>query len=151
MAYLVTFTCLEFAEFSFLTWSCLLFACSPPHNTDHRIKVDNLPSDSNWQDLKDHFRQAGKVCFSEVYKSRDETKGIVEFETADDMKNAVKTLDKSKLRGNTIYVSEDRPRSRTPSPKPSSKSPPRQRSPSPKPRSPSPNRGGGAAEAAQPN
>lgn len=32
---------------------------SPPHNTDYRVIVTNLPSRSSWQDLKDLFREAG--------------------------------------------------------------------------------------------
>ena len=28
-----------------------------------RVFVGNLPWDASWHDLKDHFRQAGEVCF----------------------------------------------------------------------------------------
>ena len=38
--------------------------------------VVGLPSTGSWQDLKDHMRDAGDVCFSDVYK--DGT-GAVEY------------------------------------------------------------------------
>uniref|UniRef100_A0A0D9WFN7 RRM domain-containing protein n=1 Tax=Leersia perrieri TaxID=77586 RepID=A0A0D9WFN7_9ORYZ len=36
--------------------------------TDHRVVVTGLPSSASWQDLKDHMRRAGDVCFSDVYR-----------------------------------------------------------------------------------
>jgi arginine/serine-rich splicing factor 1/9 len=34
----------------------------------HTVLVTGLPSSASWQDLKDHMRKAGDVCFSEVYR-----------------------------------------------------------------------------------
>nr|KAJ0207582.1 hypothetical protein LSAT_V11C500282250 [Lactuca sativa] len=39
--------------------------------TDYRVYVTGLPSSASWQDLKDHMRRAGDVCFSQVFRDRD--------------------------------------------------------------------------------
>jgi len=85
--------------------------------------------------LKDHFRQAGDVCFSDVRRDKDGREyGIVEFKSESDMKDAVSKFDRSKMKGNTINVfaefDKDKRRSASPAGK-------RRRSAS---RSPSPNR-----------
>ncbi|WVZ18982.1 hypothetical protein V8G54_006304 [Vigna mungo] len=38
-------------------------------HSEFRVIVRGLPSSASWQDLKDHMRKAGDVCFAEV--SRD--------------------------------------------------------------------------------
>lgn len=66
--------------------------------------VSGLPPTGSWQDLKDHLREAGDVCYADVYK--DGT-GIVEFLRYEDMKYAVKKLDDSRFRsheGEVAYV-----------------------------------------------
>ncbi|KAK9161576.1 hypothetical protein Syun_007917 [Stephania yunnanensis] len=40
--------------------------------TDYRVLVTGLPSSASWQDLKDHMRRAGDVCFSEVFRDGGE-------------------------------------------------------------------------------
>uniref|UniRef100_A0A3Q3QEF7 Splicing factor, arginine/serine-rich 1 n=1 Tax=Monopterus albus TaxID=43700 RepID=A0A3Q3QEF7_MONAL len=72
-----------------------------------------LPSSGSWQDLKDHMREAGDVCYADVY--RDGT-GVVEFVRKEDMTYAVRKLDNTKFRsheGETAYirVKMDGPRS----------------------------------------
>lgn len=58
-----------------------------------------LPPTGSWQDLKDHMREAGDVCYADVYK--DGT-GVVEFLRYEDMKYAVKKLDDSKFRSHEV-------------------------------------------------
>ncbi|KAL5665321.1 hypothetical protein ACJX0J_025429, partial [Zea mays] len=36
--------------------------------SNFRVMVTGLPSSASWQDLKDHMRRAGDVCFSDVYR-----------------------------------------------------------------------------------
>ncbi|GMS89345.1 hypothetical protein PENTCL1PPCAC_11520, partial [Pristionchus entomophagus] len=100
--------------------------------TSHRVIVTGLPPTGSWQDLKDHMREAGDVCYTDVYK--DGT-GVVEFARSNDVKYAVRKLDDTKFRsheGETSYirVKEDssghRDRSRSPR-----RSPHRSRSHSP--------------------
>ncbi|XP_063696820.1 serine/arginine-rich splicing factor 1B [Culicoides brevitarsis] len=72
--------------------------------SQYRVLVTNLPSSGSWQDLKDHMREAGDVCFADVYK--DGT-GVVEFLRLEDMKYAIKKLDDSRFRsheGEVAYI-----------------------------------------------
>lgn len=71
---------------------------------ENRVLVSNLPPSGSWQDLKDHMREAGDICFADVYK--DGT-GIVEFLHHDDMKYAIRKLDDTKFRSHeneTAYI-----------------------------------------------
>ncbi|XP_070572281.1 serine/arginine-rich splicing factor 1B-like [Ptychodera flava] len=79
--------------------------------SEYRCLVSELPSTGSWQDLKDHMREAGDVCFADVY--RDGT-GVVEFLRYEDMKYASKHLDDTKFRSHEgevsyIRVKEDYP------------------------------------------
>ncbi|XP_031638105.1 serine/arginine-rich splicing factor 1B isoform X2 [Contarinia nasturtii] len=72
--------------------------------SQYRVLVSGLPPSGSWQDLKDHMREAGDVCFADTYK--DGT-GVVEFLRYDDMKYAIKKLDDSRFRsheGEVAYV-----------------------------------------------
>ena len=61
-----------------------------------------LPPTGSWQDLKDHMREAGDVCYADTYK--DGT-GMVEFLRYEDMKYAIKKLDDSRFRSHEVsYV-----------------------------------------------
>ncbi|XP_054279549.1 serine/arginine-rich splicing factor 1B-like [Macrosteles quadrilineatus] len=76
----------------------------PARRSQYRVIVSGLPPSGSWQDLKDHMREAGDVCFADVYK--DGT-GVVEFLRYDDMKYAFKKLDDSRFRsheGETSYI-----------------------------------------------
>ncbi len=61
-----------------------------------------LPASGSWQDLKDHMREAGDVCFADV--NRDGT-GSVEYMRYEDMKYAIKKLDDSKFRSHEVKSS----------------------------------------------
>lgn len=76
----------------------------PARRSQYRVFVSGLPPSGSWQDLKDHMREAGDVCFADVYK--DGT-GVVEFLRYEDMKYAFKKLDDSRFRsheGETSYI-----------------------------------------------
>ncbi|CAH1230602.1 SRSF1 [Branchiostoma lanceolatum] len=86
---------------------------APSRRSEYRVLVSGLPPTGSWQDLKDHMREAGDVCFADVF--RDGT-GVVEFLRYEDMKYAVKHLDDSKFRSHEgevtyIRVKEDSPSS----------------------------------------
>ncbi|KAA3486365.1 Pre-mRNA-splicing factor SF2-like protein [Gossypium australe] len=95
----------------------------PSRRTDYRVLVTGLPSSASWQDLKDHMRKAGDVCFSQVFRDRGGKRnnpyhaiycintsihyyynffagmtGIVDYTNYDDMKYAIRKLDDSKFR-----------------------------------------------------
>ncbi|CAI9103437.1 OLC1v1001917C4 [Oldenlandia corymbosa var. corymbosa] len=89
--------------------------------SDYCVLVTGLPSSASWQDLKDHMRRAGDVCFSQVFRDRDGMRGIVDYTNYDDMKYAIRKLDDSLFRNQYsrayIRVEEyDRRRSVTKSP-----------------------------------
>lgn len=71
----------------------------PARRSQFRVTVSGLPSSGSWQDLKDHMREAGDVCFADVYK--DGT-GVVEFLRHEDMKYAIKKLDDSRFRSHEV-------------------------------------------------
>ncbi|CAD5196421.1 unnamed protein product, partial [Musa acuminata subsp. malaccensis] len=66
--------------------------------SEYRVMVTGLPSSASWQDLKDHMRRAGDVCFSEVFRDGGGTIGIVDYTNYDDMKYAIRKLDDSEFR-----------------------------------------------------
>jgi len=76
----------------------------PSRRSQYRVKVTGLPPSGSWQDLKDHMREAGDVCYSDVFK--DGT-GVVEYMRYEDMKYALKKLDDSRFKSHeqeTSYV-----------------------------------------------
>jgi len=91
--------------------------------SQNRLLVSGLPAGASWQDLKDHMREVGEVCYAEVNKNGTGT-GLVEFLHADDMKEAIRKLHDTQLRsheGASAYIrlkEYDRSRSRSHSPKP---------------------------------
>ncbi|XP_039048253.1 serine/arginine-rich-splicing factor SR34-like, partial [Hibiscus syriacus] len=70
----------------------------PSKRSEYRVLVTGLPSSASWQDLKDHMRRAGDVCFSQVFRDGGGTMGIVNYTNYDDMKYAIKKLDDSEFR-----------------------------------------------------
>ena len=65
----------------------------------HQLLVSGLPPTGSWQDVKDHFREAGDVVYADVYK--DGT-GIIEFSRYEHMKRALRDLDDSKFRSHEV-------------------------------------------------
>ena len=63
--------------------------------------VLGIPPSGSWQDLKDHMREAGDVCYADVF--RDGT-GVVEFGSKDDAEYAMKHLDDSKFRSHEVML-----------------------------------------------
>ncbi|KAG0587484.1 hypothetical protein KC19_2G167800 [Ceratodon purpureus] len=81
--------------------------------SEYRVTVTGLPSSASWQDLKDHMRRAGDVCFAQVFRDGSAgTMGIVDFTNYDDMKYAIRKLDDSEFRNpfsrSFIRVKEDK-------------------------------------------
>ncbi|XP_043722784.1 serine/arginine-rich splicing factor SR34B-like isoform X2 [Telopea speciosissima] len=66
--------------------------------SDYRVLVSGLPTSASWQDLKDHMRRAGDVCFSQVFRDGGGTTGVVDYTNYDDMKYAIRKLDDSEFR-----------------------------------------------------
>ncbi|KAM9329907.1 serine/arginine-rich splicing factor 9 [Gastrophryne carolinensis] len=76
----------------------------PSRRSEFRVLVSGLPPSGSWQDLKDHMREAGDVCYADVHK---DGMGIVEFIRKEDMEYALRKLDDTKFRsheGETSYI-----------------------------------------------
>ena len=71
----------------------------PARRSSFRVIVSGLPPTGSWQDLKDHMREAGDVCFSDVFK--DGT-GAVEYTRREDMQYAVKKLDDTRFKSHEV-------------------------------------------------
>ncbi|KAJ6760425.1 SERINE/ARGININE-RICH SPLICING FACTOR SR34A [Salix purpurea] len=67
-------------------------------HSEFRVIVRGLPSSASWQDLKDHMRKAGDVCFAEVSRDSDGTFGVVDYTNNEDMKYAIRKLDDTEFR-----------------------------------------------------
>ena len=63
------------------------------------MMVTGLPPTGSWQDLKDHMRDAGDVCYSDVFKDGS---GVVEYLRREDMKYAMKKLDDTKFKSHEV-------------------------------------------------
>lgn len=94
----------------------------PQRRSKFRVKVTGLPSSGSWQDLKDHMREVGEVCFADVYKGGE---GVVEFVSHEDMRYAIRKLNNTKFKsheGESSYIKlredvasgDSRSRSRSP-------------------------------------
>lgn len=83
-------------------------------HTDYRVVVTGLPSSASWQDLKDHMRRAGDVCYAEVFRDSNGTRGTVDYTNLEDMKYAIRKLDDTEFRNafsrSYIQVKEYGPR-----------------------------------------
>ncbi|KAJ5541379.1 Nucleotide-binding alpha-beta plait [Penicillium frequentans] len=76
-----------------------------PRRTMFRMQISGLP-ETSWQDLKDFARQSGlDVVYSET--GREQGKGFVEFETANDLKTAVEKLDQREFKGAVVSCISD--------------------------------------------
>jgi len=78
------------------------------------------------QDLKDFVRTAGEVTYADVDR---EGRGVVDFESNDDVANAIRKLDGIELKGKRVELSEDANATINPPPPPM-RSRDRSRSPS---------------------
>jgi arginine/serine-rich splicing factor 4/5/6 len=55
--------------------------------------------------LKDFMRDAGEVTFADCHRRR-EGEGIVEFASAEDVKNAIRKMDDMELKGRRVRLRE---------------------------------------------
>lgn len=72
-----------------------------------RVFVQNLPPNTSWQTLKDHFRIAGQVVFASVSNNAEKGHGIVQYETTAEAETAISVMRKHPLNGYTLFVRED--------------------------------------------
>uniref|UniRef100_A0A671L422 Serine/arginine-rich splicing factor 9 n=2 Tax=Sinocyclocheilus anshuiensis TaxID=1608454 RepID=A0A671L422_9TELE len=73
----------------------------PSRRSEFRVIVTGLPPSGSWQDLKDHMREAGDVCFADVQRDGE---GVVEFLRREDMEYALRRLDSTEFRSHQVRV-----------------------------------------------
>lgn len=73
------------------------------HTVGKKLYVGNLNYQTTWQQLKDHFKDCGRVARADVNRGY----GTVEFETAQDASNAISRKANTELDGRNIVVRED--------------------------------------------
>lgn len=75
------------------------------------VYVRNLSWDTTSDNLKNHFAEVGTVVSADV-KEKDDGRskgwGIVTFETIEEVRNAIQSLNQSELDGRSILVREDK-------------------------------------------
>lgn len=78
------------------------------------IYVSNLTKDTSESDLRSAFESFGEVSSAAVIKDKysGESRGFgfVEMPKKDEAENAIRSLNKSDLKGNSLNVNEARPR-----------------------------------------
>eukprot|EP00986_Skeletonema_menzelii_P005664 scaffold2102_cov145-Skeletonema_menzelii.AAC.13 len=77
-----------------------------------RVFVQNIPKHvHDWKDLKDHFKVAGEVAYASISVDRrtgvSKQCGIVQFETPEEAKNAIRIMRDHPMNGEKLYVRED--------------------------------------------
>ena len=75
-----------------------------------QLFVGNLSYDTNWRDLKHHFRQCGEVERSEVMEGPDGRKrgyGTVRFYRSRDAQSAIRRLNGGDFMGRSLEVRVD--------------------------------------------
>lgn len=82
-----------------------------PVTIGRRVWVGNLGFETTWQDLKDHFRQAGAVTHADIMQDPEGNSkgcGLVTFASPQDALRAISLLSNSQLGDRQIMVREDR-------------------------------------------
>ncbi|CAG9464326.1 unnamed protein product [Pedinophyceae sp. YPF-701] len=70
----------------------------PSRKTGYRVIVEGLPMSASWQDLKDHMRSAGDVCFADVFRDSRGVYGLCDFTSPEDLDRALRKLDDTEFR-----------------------------------------------------
>uniref|UniRef100_A0AAV1V0V1 RRM domain-containing protein n=1 Tax=Peronospora matthiolae TaxID=2874970 RepID=A0AAV1V0V1_9STRA len=104
---------------------------NPPQRTDFRVRVTDLPRDVDWRNVKDFLRTGGEVTYCNV---EADGSAVAEFQTKEDMDDAIKKLDDTEFRGSYVRVAPEGDSAR----RSRSRSPARGRSPGHRSRSRSP-------------
>lgn len=76
------------------------------------VYVGNLSYKTDWMQLKDVMSEAGEVEYVDLFTRKGDGKScgcaVVEFKTAEDAQNAIKTLHDRNVDGRPIFLREDR-------------------------------------------
>lgn len=81
----------------------------PGPRTNYRIIVTNLSSRTSWQDLKDYFRAAGEITYTNAHTPR-QGEGVVEFASRKGLDYSLDHSDNLELDGRRLKISEEKGR-----------------------------------------
>eukprot|EP00928_Gymnodinium_smaydae_P026552 TRINITY_DN20817_c0_g1_i1.p1 TRINITY_DN20817_c0_g1~~TRINITY_DN20817_c0_g1_i1.p1 ORF type:complete len:357 (+),score=97.80 TRINITY_DN20817_c0_g1_i1:70-1140(+) len=96
---------------SLLQGSPLKLEMDPNSKDQTRLLVSGIPTDIEWQEVKDHFAQVGNLAFVQIHgHERRGPKGVgeVRYESAEGAQMAMQALDGSVMMGNQISVQLDK-------------------------------------------
>merc|ERR1719399_256683 len=71
---------------------------------EKKVWVGNLPEGTTYQELQEHFASAGTAKFATVFSGKGKGTGGVAFAEEAEAQKAIKTLNKSTLKGAKIEV-----------------------------------------------
>merc|ERR1712166_1328486 len=74
-----------------------------PRDKSKVVWVGGLSGEVTWQELQEHFNQAGKTSWVEVH-GKEKSAGCVGFKTEEEAANAISTLNGSSLKAQTLQV-----------------------------------------------
>lgn len=72
-----------------------------------KIQIFGMPPGTEWQEVKDHFGQVGKIAFAETYTGGGTQTGIIRYDDPGHAQIAAKTLNGSLLGGVPIWIELD--------------------------------------------
>merc|ERR1711962_920536 len=78
----------------------------PGPKTNYRVVVENISSRTSWQDLKDYFRSAGEITYTNAHTPRS-GEGIVEFASRRGLEYALQHRDDLELDGRRLKIYEE--------------------------------------------
>eukprot|EP00928_Gymnodinium_smaydae_P026553 TRINITY_DN20817_c0_g1_i2.p1 TRINITY_DN20817_c0_g1~~TRINITY_DN20817_c0_g1_i2.p1 ORF type:complete len:348 (+),score=102.70 TRINITY_DN20817_c0_g1_i2:78-1121(+) len=96
---------------SLLQGSPLTLEMDPNSKDQTRLLVKGIPTDVEWQEVKDHFAPVGNLAFVQIHgHERRGPKGVgeVRYDSAEAAQAAMQMLDGSNFSGNQISVQLDR-------------------------------------------
>ena len=73
---------------------------------NYSVSVENMSASTSWQDLKDFAREAGEVLYTVVYNSRGRTVGKIEYGSRNEVQDALRKLDDTRLGGSYVRLRE---------------------------------------------
>ena len=76
-----------------------------------RVFVQEIPENVDWKELKDHFKKAGNVVYASISVDKVLMKskgcGIIQYETTDEAKKAIRIMNDFPLKGSSLFVIHD--------------------------------------------
>ncbi|EMG47395.1 GBP2 Serine/arginine [Candida maltosa Xu316] len=80
-------------------------------NFDNSIFIGNIPYDVTSRDIEDIFRKDFTIVRADIVTNRGQSRGMatVEFNSKDDVRDAISKFDRHEYRGREIFVRQDYP------------------------------------------